>query len=337
MKGKKRLKYAVIYILLLLFVITGCKERSIDEPRTSDTIRIGMIPKVSGISYFDQCAEGAKEVADQYGMELIYRGPSSADAASQVNIVQDMIYDGVDVIAIAPVDPDAVKVVLEEAREQGIIVVTFDADSVRDSRDVFVNQVSAKDLAIHIIDETVKLVGEEGNYAILTASMTADNQNTWIHWMQEYQAKQYPKLNLLTIIPTDEDQQKAYAHTRNLIQAYPELDGIIAMSTEAGPGAAQAMKVLGTKDEVKLYALALPNDMRSYLKEGSVHLVTLWNPYHLGRLTVEVIHTLIEGQQIKDGASYGEIGPVDYIEADRTVIMGEPLDFNADNVDDYDF
>jgi len=337
MNGKKQRRILGIYILLLLFVITGCKEQNARQETSSDTVRIGMIPKIIGISYFDQCAEGAKEVADKYGMELIYRGPSSADAASQVNIVQDMIYDGVDVIAIAPVDPDAVKVVLDEARSKGIIVVTFDADSVNESRDVFVNQVSAKELGTHLIDELVKLVGAEGNYAILTASMTADNQNTWINWMKDYQAQQYPDLNLLTVIPTDEDQQKAYAHTRNLVQAYPELDGIIAMSTEAGPGAAQAIKVLGKKDEVKLYALALPNDMRDYLKEGSVHLATLWNPYDLGRLTVEVIHVLQQKQEITDGSTYGEIGPIEYIESERTVIMGEPLDFNAMNVDDYDF
>jgi rhamnose transport system substrate-binding protein/rhamnose transport system permease protein len=337
MKQKRRLKILVFYILLLLFVITSCSEKIPSNIGSQDTIRIGMIPKISGISYFDQCAEGAKEIADQYGMELIYRGPSSADAASQVNIIQDMIYDGVDVIAIAPVDPDAVKVILDEARNKGIIVVTFDADSVEESRDVFVNQVSAEQLGMHIIDNLVKLIGDEGNYAILTASLTADNQNTWIQWMKAYQADKYPKLNLLTIVPTDEDQQKAYAHTRNLIQAYPELDGIVAMSTEAGPGAAQAVKVLGKKDAIKLYALALPNDMNDYLKEGSVHLTTLWNPYDLGRLTIEVVHTLLQDENIVDGAMYGEIGPIKYIESEKTIIMGEPLDFNAMNVDDFDF
>ena len=337
MNVKKQHRRYMIYIVLLLFVITGCKGQETNQETASGTMRIGMIPKITGISYFDQCAEGAKEIADKYDMELIYRGPSSADAASQVNIVQDMIYDGVDVIAIAPVDPEAVKVVLDEARSKGIIVVTFDADTVNESRDVFVNQVEAKQLSIHIIDELVNLVGNEGNYAILTASMTADNQNTWIYWMKEYQATRYPDLNLLTVIPTDEDQQKAYAHTRNLVQAYPELDGIIAMSTEAGPGAAQAIKVLGKKDEVKLYALALPNDMRDYLKEGSVHLVTLWNPFDLGRLTVEVIHKLQQNEAIVDGSTYGDIGPIHYIESESTVIMGEPLDFDAMNVDNYDF
>lgn len=337
MKVAKQHSIRILVVLLLLFIMNGCQQANKQIDSETHKIRVGMIPKVSGISYFDQCAQGAKEVADKYGMELIYRGPTSADAASQVNIVQDMIYDGIDVIAIAPVDPNAVKIVLDEARSRGIIVVTYDADSVNESRDVFINQVSAEHLGVHIIEQLVGLIGEEGSYAILTASLTADNQNAWMRWMKEYQAAHYPKLNLLMIVPTDEDQQKAYAHTRNLLQAYPELDGIIAMSTKAGPGAAQAFKVLGKKNDVKLYALALPSDMRDYLKEGSVHLATLWNPNDLGRLTMEVIYQLLQKEEIIDGAVYGDIGPIKYIESENTVIMGEPLDFDYANVDDYNF
>ncbi len=332
---KKRVGWCVV-VLVVLIISLYLQPSSYFKPN-ENRVRIGMIPKVSGISYFDQCAEGAREVAETYGMELIYRGPTSANAAAQVNIVQTMIYEGVDVIAIAPIDPNAVRVVLEEAREKGILVVTYDADATQSSRDLFVSQVSAQRLGEHLVNNLVSLIGTEGDYAILTASLTADNQNTWIYWMKKYQEEQFPEINLLTIIPTDEDRQKAYGHTRNLIQAYPELDAIIAMSTEAGPGAAEAMKALDDKSDVKLYALATPKGMSAYLKMGAAHKATLWNPYDLGRLTVEVIHTLLQGENLVDRRMYGDIGPTEYSEDRGVVIMGAPLDFDAENVDLYDF
>ncbi|MBN2223010.1 MAG: autoinducer 2 ABC transporter substrate-binding protein [Vallitaleaceae bacterium] len=331
---KMRLGF-VILLFGLTIGIFGFRDQLFEQPK--EMIRVAMIPKIIGISYFDKCMEGAKEVAQKYGMEIIYKGPTTADAAIQVNLIQDFIYQKVDVIAIAPIDPNAVKPILQEARKKGIIVVTFDADADPEARDVFVNQVSPEVLGQHLMDNLVGLIGEEGQFAILTASLTADNQNTWIHYMEAYRVSKYPNLELLTMIPTDEDQQKAYANTRNLLQAYPEIDGIIAMSTEAGPGAAQAFKTLNIREEVKLYALALPNEMNSYLHEGYAQLATLWNPYDLGRLTMEVVHRLMEGEVLEDGQSYPNFGPIKYDEVSHTLIMGQPLDFDKANVDAYDF
>lgn len=332
----KKIKLAMFVLLFVVILgIFGFRDRLVDD--RNDLIQVAMIPKIIGISYFDKCMEGAKEVAQNYGMEIIYKGPTTADAAIQVNLVQDFIYQKVDVIVIAPIDPNAVKPILQEARQKGIIVVTYDADADPEARDVFVNQVSPEVLGQHLIDNLVSLIGEAGKFAILTASLTADNQNTWIRYMDAYRISKYPELELLTMIPTDEDQQKAYANTRNLLQAYPEIDGIIAMSTEAGPGAAQAFKTLDIQEEVKLYALSLPNEMKSYLHEGYAHLATLWNPYDLGRLTMEVVHRLIEGEELKDGQSYPKFGAIKYEEDSRTIIMGQPLDFDRNNVDAFDF
>jgi ABC-type sugar transport system substrate-binding protein len=144
-------------------------------------------------------------------------------------------------------------------------------------------------------------------------------------------------MTLVSIIPTDEDQQEAYAQTQNLIQAYPDLKGIIALSTVAEPGAARAIEVLDRIGTVKLYGLALPNDMRKYLKNGAAQSATLWDPYELGELTTEIAYLIYQGDPIENGIMIGDIGPIQYLERERIVIMGKPLDFTVDNVDDYDF
>ncbi len=329
---KKYLRLIGLVWVLVLF-LTSCSGRAVDSER----LRVAMIPKVIGISYFDICVDGAKEAGLAYDMDIIYKGPTTADAASQVNIIQDMIFQNVDVLAVAPVDPDAVEPILLKAREKGIKVITYDADATIAGRDLFVNQVDSEVLGKHIIDNMVKLVGPDGNYAILTASMTADNQNQWLISMREYQEDMYPDLNLLTIIPTDEDQQKAYVNTRNLIQAYPELDGIFAMSTEAGPGAAQALKSLEIKGDIKLYCLSLPEDMAGYIRDGYVQLVTLWDPYDLGRLTIESLYYMLENE-LPTGNRINISGEEYVFDPDTgTIIMGQPLDFDQSNIDDIKF
>lgn len=327
-----RLKKYVVIVVIILLMLTGCKSQE-DE----NLIKMAMIPKVIGSAYFDQCANGAIEAAKKLGIEVIYRGPTTADAASQVNIIQDMIFKKVDIIAISPIDSAAVKPILQNALEAGIIVITYDADVSSELRDVFVSQVSSETLGRHMMDNIAEGIGGEGQFAILTASLTASNQNTWIKWMERQLEEKYPRIELVSILPTEEDQQKAYAQTQNLIQAYPDLKGIVALSTVAGPGAARVIELLGVKEEIQLYGLALPNDMNGYLKNGVAQKITLWNPIDLGYLTVNIAKQVYMGEALVNGAIYGGVGPVTYLERESIIIMDQPLDFTKDNVDAYDF
>ena len=140
-----------------------------------------------------------------------------------------------------------------------------------------------------------------------------------------------------SIISNGEDQQKAYANTRNLIQAYPELDGIMAISTVVGLGTAQAVEALGKNGDIKVLAVSLPNDLRPYIESDAVQLGTLWSPYQLGALTVEVANRLVQNESIKDQEMFGDIGPIEYDDENNIVIMGQPLDFTTDTINDYDF
>lgn len=339
MNRKSLLKYSMILVVIvgLGLIIGGMLNDEISSDSTDKEVMIGMIPKVIGSSYFELCKDGASLAASELNIKLIYKGPTSADAASQVNIIQDMIFQDVDIIAISPIDPVAVEPMLKKARDQGILVVTFDADVAIDSREMFISQVSEESLGKHMMDNLVEGIGADGQFAILTASLTASNQNNWIKWMEQQMEDKYPDLELVSIIPTDEDQQEAFVQTQNLIQAYPDLDGIVALSTVAVPGAARAIELLKVSGEVKLYGLALPNDINLYLKNGSVQLATLWDPSELGYLTVYVANDLLSGKTIQSGQAYGSLAPIEVIDEKATVIMGKPLDFTKENVDNYDF
>lgn len=298
---------------------------------------IAIVPKVMGSPYFDISADGSKAAGQDLGVNVIYTGPTAADAAQQVNIIQDLITKKVNAIAVSPDDPAAVAPILTKAKAAGIKVLTYDSDSSKDTRDIFVDQVSAEALGRHIMDNVANQIGGKGEFAILTASLTAANQNTWIKWMKQQLADKYPDIKLDTIAPSEEDQQKALSQTQNLIKAYPNLKCIAALSTVAEPGAAQAIEQLGVAGKVKLVGLATPSGMKQFLKSGSAQSATLWDPKKLGYLTVVIANDLLNGKTPTDGEDVQNVGKIKFVSDNNEVIMGEPLDFTKDNVDQFGF
>ncbi|AJQ26272.1 autoinducer 2 ABC transporter substrate-binding protein [Pelosinus fermentans] len=341
MKAKKTVTMLLVFMFIAL-LLTGCGSSSSNAPKADSGAKTGkkvvaMVPKVIGSPYFDTCAEGAKKVAAEFGFEFLYTGPTSADAAQQVNIIQDLINKKVDVLIVAANDAQSVAPALKKAKAAGIKVMTYDADSTPDARDLFINQTTPEILGRHIMDNVAKEIGGSGEYAILTASLTASNQNVWIKWMKEQQAAKYPNITLVTIAPSEEDQQKAFAQTQNLVKAYPNLKGIAALSTVAEPGAAQAIEQLNVIGKIKLVGLATPNGMRQYLKSGAAQSATLWDVGKLGYLSMYMAKQLLDGKTPTDGMEVPTVGKVAYKADNKEIIMGEPLDFTKENVDTFNF
>lgn len=298
-----------------------------------------VMPKLVGIPYFNASEDGALQAGKDLGVEVIYAGPTQADAAAQVKMIEDYISRGVDAIAVAPNDPAALTPVLKKAKERGILVMDWDTPADKDVVELSVHQIDDKQYGEHIWDLLVEEMGtDEGDYAILTGGLSAANLNAWIDYGLEYAKEKYPNLNLVTErIPTNEKQQEAYSKTLNLLRAYPNLKGIIGVSTPAPIGAAQAVEEKGQEDEVAVVGTSLPNDSRPYLKSGALRVGTLWEPAKLGYLTVYLALQKLEGKEIIDGMEVPNVGKIQVWEDGKTVIMGPPTDFTAENVDNFDF
>ncbi|WP_407308877.1 autoinducer 2 ABC transporter substrate-binding protein [Desulfosporosinus sp. SB140] len=341
--SRKTIALFVATLLAMATLLSGCgnsvANNTTGQQQTakSGEKTVAMVPKVIGSPYFDTAADAAKKAAAQLGMKFTYTGPTTADAAQQVNVIQDLINKKVDVLIVSANDPDAVAPVLKKAMSAGIKVITYDADSNPDARDLFVNQTTPEILGRHIMDNVAKEIGGKGEFAILTASLTASNQNVWINWMKDQLAAKYPDIKLDTIAPSEEDQQKAFAQTQNLVKAYPNLKAIAALSTVAEPGAAQAIEQMGLDGKVKLVGLATPNGMKQYLKSGAAQSATLWDVGKLGELTIYMAKQLLDGQTVANDMDVPNVGKIQYVAGNKEVIMGAPLDFTKDNVDQFNF
>jgi simple sugar transport system substrate-binding protein/rhamnose transport system substrate-binding protein len=302
-------------------------------------LKIAVVPKLVGIPYFNASETGAKKAGEDLGVDVIYTGPTQADAAQQVKVIEDLISQKVDVIAVAPNDPASLTPVLKRAKEQGIKIMDWDTPADPSVVEISVQQIDNEIFGRTIADKLVEKMGvDSGDYAIVTGGLSAANLNTWIDWAQKEVKEKYPNLKLVTDkIATDEKQQVAYQKTLDLLKAYPNLKGIMAFSTVAPLGAAQAIQEKGLQGKVAVVGTALPTDSKPFLADGSLSSALLWDPGKLGYLTVALAKDLAEGKMPADGQDVPNVGKIQLKSDNKTVVMGPPTEFTKDNADQYNF
>jgi rhamnose transport system permease protein len=299
-------------------------------------LTVAMMPKNKGNPYFASCRTGAEEAAGQLGIRLLWDGPTDTDPAKQNEVVEAWITRGVDVIAASVENKEALATALRKARARGIKVVTWDADTEPDARDLFVNQATPRGIAETLVGHLARLLGGKGAFAIVTASLTAANQNEWIRQIKAVIAERHPDIQLVDIRPSDDDRRRAFEETQTLLRVHPEVKVVMAIASPAVPGAAEAVKQSGRTD-VKVTGLGLPNDAKPYLLDGVLDSVVLWNTTDLGYLTVYAAHGVFTGT-LKPGATSfaaGRLGTVTV--AGDNVLLGVPFTFTKENVGRFNF
>jgi len=297
---------------------------------------IAVMPKAKGDPYFVSCRAGAEEAARELDVDLVWDGPTSLDAAKQNELVENWITRKVDAVAVAVENRAGISTVLRKARERGIRVLTWDADAEPDARDFFVNQATAEGIANALTDEASRLLGGKGEFAIITGALSAANQNEWIAFIRKRLGDKHVGLKLVTIRPSDDDRDKAFAETQTLLKVYPSVKLMMAISAPAVPGAAEAVRQAGRKD-VNVIGLSLPNINKPYVHDGVVQTVVLWNTRDLGYLAVYA-SALVTQNKLAVGARALHAGRLGQIEVrDSEIILGAPMLFNRSNIDRFDF
>ncbi|HEU4387318.1 MAG TPA: substrate-binding domain-containing protein, partial [Blastocatellia bacterium] len=297
---------------------------------------IAMMPKAKGDPYFISCRQGADEAAQALGAELLWDGPTDLDPAKQNEVVEAWITRGVDVIAVSVENQAGISTVLRKAKQKGIHVVTWDADAEKDARDFLINQATPQGIGYSLTDEAARILNGKGEFAIITASLSAANQNEWIKHIKARLDEKYPDLKLVAIQPSEGDRDRAFSETQTVLKVYPRVKLIMAIAAPAVPGAAEAVKQSGRAD-VKVTGLSLPNMCKPYVHSGVIESVILWNTVDLGYLTVYASKALSTGE-LKPGdkdLTAGRLGKIE-VRGDE-VMLGAPFVFNKSNIDRFNF
>jgi rhamnose transport system substrate-binding protein len=308
---------------------------------TKTGLTVAFLPKQTNNPYFTSSDGGGKTALDKLGENYKEVGTSSAtDTAGQVSYVNTLTQQKVDAIALSAQDPGALCTALKQAMSQGVKVVTYDSDTDAACRQVFISQASSEDLGRSEVDLLGKQINYTGDIAVLSAAQTATNQNTWIQFMQNELTKpQFKNMHLVKIAYGNDDAQTSFQQTQGLLAQYPNLKGIISPTTVGIKAAAQYLDGSQYKGKVMLTGLGQPNDMRQYVKDGTVQAFELWDPAKLGALAAYTAVALSSGQITgASGQKYkaGDLG--EFTIGDKGVVnLGPPQQFTAANIDQFNF
>ena len=342
--SRRRLGAGAALALTVALVATGCA--GTDNGNTGDNpsgdsgnLAITFLPKNLGNAYFDTSDAGGAEAIKEFGGTYAEVGPAEASPDAQVSYINTLTQQGVGGIVVSANDPKAICDALNEARDAGIKVVTFDSDTNPECRDIFINQAASEGIAKVQVQLIAEQIGDEGEIAVLSATANATNQNAWIELMKDDLAANHPNIKLVEVVYGDDDDQTSFDKTAALLQTYPNLKGIVSPTTVGIAAAARYLQTSEFKGKVALTGLGTPNQMRDYVEDGTVTAFALWNPADLGYLAAYAAKALIEGDVTgAEGDTFeaGKLGSYT-VAADGGVLLGDPYTFNADNIGDFNF
>ena len=327
---KKKLSLLVLLTMVLSLFAFGAMAHAEDEE-----YEIAVVVKVVGIDYFSVFEEGVKEFADEYGVNAYVTGPSTADAAEQVNIIEDLISSGVDAICVVPNDATVLESVLQKAQDQGIVVVTTESpDQVGADYDVelIINDAFAELVA----KDAAAACGGEGQYALYVGSLTVPLHNAWADHVEEYLAEKYPDMTLCTDrIACGEDSALARETTLDLLKTYEDLKTFICFGSQGPIGAAEAVTEEDLIGQITVVGNIIPSEGASYLESGAITSGYLWDPADSGYASCYIAQSVLKGETIDENYTIPNMGDIDL--QDKTLWIDNPITITAENWESFGF
>jgi rhamnose transport system substrate-binding protein len=299
-------------------------------------VKIALVVKALGIGFFEAAAKGADEAAKELGgVEIIYTGPTDTTAEGQIEVINSLIAQGVNAIAISANDKDAVAPALQKAMERGITVISWDSGVAKEGRQMHLNPSSNALIGNTIIKLAADNMPDGGEVAILSASATATNQNIWIEEAKKV-LPNYPGITLVDTVYGDDLADKSYREAQGLIAKYPDLKAIIAPTTVGILAASQAVTDAGLIGKVNVTGLGLPSEMAGAVESGATKSFAIWNPIDLGYAATMLAYNINKGATTEAGAAIpmGRMGTAT-LDENGEAAMSDPFTYDASNIADF--
>lgn len=302
------------------------------------TIKMAFIPQIVGIPYYAGFEAGAKEAAEEFGVEFTMSGPSTANSAEQLRIFESLVQQGYDAISISPLDPTSINSAISRARDKGVVVTTSDADAAGSERQLFVSQASDRDLGYTVMDSLAEQMGNEGKFGIVSGAPDTASLDAWAQFIQERAETEYPDIEFVGGVRHATDSALALKEAQNLMTAFPDIKGIVAVPSTAVPGVSQAVQNAGKAGEVAVIGYGSPKTAGPFIESGVMKETVLWDVPELGYLTVWANKQLVEGKALEaENDVPGIDRPIAYDESTKTLLLGPPKIFDKSNYAEFDF
>ena len=302
----------------------------------AEPMRIALVVKALGIGFFEAANKGAEEAAKELGdVEIIYTGPTDTTAEGQIEVINALIAQKVDAIAVSANDADALVPALKKAMDRGITVISWDSGVAPEGRQMHLNPSSSALIGNTIVKLAADHLPEGGDVAILSATTTSTNQNVWIEEAKKV-LPNYPGINLVGVVYGDDLADKSYRETQGLLQTYPNLKAIIAPTSVGIVAAAQAVTDAGKIGQVNVTGLGLPSEMAGHVKSGASKSFAIWNPIDLGYAATMLAYNISNGAKAEPGAEIpmGRMGTAK-LDDNNEAAMSDPFTYDKSNIEQF--
>jgi len=352
----KKYILTLVSIILIAALFVGCapteeppaeepagEETEVEEPAEEETYTFGTVVKSIAFNWFLRLEEGVLEYAEDTGNTAFMEGPSQADSAAQVQIIESLIAQGVDGICNVPYGVPENEPAQKKAMDAGIWVVTHEASTASAGTVHYdVEPFDNCSYGEEIMRELATRMGEEGQYVQFVGSLTNATHNEWTDCAKAYQEENYPDMEFIGKFESKEDQEVAYNIFKDLLDTYPDIKGMQGSAAGDVVSAGRAIEEAGLNDQIAVVGTSITSYAGELLQTGAVDLAMGWDPAGSGYVCNVVLEMLAKGEEITDGMNLGVPG-YENIEI-RDGVNGAPVIYgnawikiNAENMMDYDF
>ena len=336
----KRRLIAIVLVFVFgiaLFGLAACGDDA--ETAGADVPRIAFVPRVVGQPWWDHVRDnGVMAWAAENGIEVIYAGPAEVTAEGQIQIINDLLAQGLDFLLMCPNDTVAMEPIAAEARAQGVVVITTEAAGMQNI-DFNVEAFDDAGMGAFLMDQLASMMGYEGEFVTMVGGMTIESHNAWADGAIARQEEAFPNMTLVPTfrVSSESDTEIAYQRTMELLQLYPNLRGILGTGSFDGPGASRAIRDAGRMGEVFAISVGIPSEISEFLHDGVMLAGALWDPALSAQAMLNLAMMIWEGEEIANGANLGVPG-YDNVAVTGTLIVGDgAIAITAENVDSFDF
>jgi len=320
-----------ILVVGLPLSLAGCGKSEPDKPART---RVGVVAKSLGNGFFDAVHKGADEAARELDAEVIFTGPTTPTAEGQIEVLNALIAQRVDAIAVSANDPDALVPTLKKAMARGIAVVSYDSGVAPAGRILHLAPSSDQLIGETVVAMTAELSPDgKGRFAVVSATPTSTNQNSWLGEMRKA-LPQHPGLEMVGVVYGDDVSDKSYRETVALLKQHTDLTVVVSISSVGIVAAARAVEDQGLAGKVKVTGLGLPSELAGYVQKGVVPKFAIWNPIDLGYASTQIAVRLARGADPKQPVATGRMGSVTF-GADGVGAMSKPFVYDAGNVAEF--
>lgn len=334
-------------LLTLILLLVACAPAAQTPTQTSPTqateqvkpseLKFITVVKSVAFNWFKRMETGIQQFGKDTGITAVMQGPSKADAALQLQVVEDAIAQKPNALLVVPFQTETLEPALKKAMDQGIVVISHEASNAQNVKydvEAFDNAAYGR----HLMDELAKRMNYEGKYVVFVGSLSSTSHNEWVDAAVAWQKEKYPNMQLVgTKNETGDDTQKAYQIMKDLLKTYPDIKGVQGSSAVDVVGAGQAIEEAGLQDKIAVVGTSIPSYAGELLKTGAVDLITCWDPATAGYAMNKVALMILQGEKIVDGMDLGIPG-YEKIKLVGKVIYGSAwVDIDKNNMDQYPF